>query len=51
MKLGEIIAKIREEKNMSQKELAIRTGMTEKHISTIVKCQKNILIMDYLKKW
>ena len=39
---GETLTEILEDRDMSQKELAIRTGMTEKHISTIVKGQKNI---------
>lgn len=41
---GETLAEILEDRDMSQKELAIRTGMTEKHISTIVKGQKNISV-------
>lgn len=41
---GETLTEILEDRNMSQKELAIRTGMTEKHISTIVKGQKNISV-------
>lgn len=41
---GETLTEILEDRDMSQKELAIRTGMTEKHISTIVKGQKNISV-------
>ena len=41
---GETLAEILEDREMSQKELAIRTGMTEKHISTVVKGQKNISV-------
>lgn len=41
---GETLREILEDREMSQKELAIRTGMTEKHISTVVKCQKNISV-------
>ena len=33
---GETLSEIIDDKDMSQKELAIRTGMTEKHISTII---------------
>jgi len=41
---GETLAEILEDREMSQKELAVRTGMTEKHISTVVKSQKNISV-------
>lgn len=41
---GETLAEILEDRDMSQKELAVRTGMTEKHISTVVKGQKNISV-------
>ncbi len=41
---GETLVEILEDRDMSQKELAIRTGMTEKHISTVVKGQKNISV-------
>ena len=41
---GETLAEILEDREMSQKELAVRTGMTEKHISTVVKRQKNISV-------
>ena len=41
---GETLIEILEDREMSQKELAIRTGMTEKHISTIVNGQKNISV-------
>lgn len=37
---GETLTEILENREMCQKELAIRTGMTEKHISTVVKGQK-----------
>ena len=39
---GETLAEAIEERGMSQRELAIRTGMTEKHISTVISGQKNI---------
>jgi len=39
---GETLLEILEDRNMSQKELAIRTGMTEKHISTVIHGQKSI---------
>lgn len=39
---GETLAEVLEDRAMSQKELAIRTGMTEKHISTVINGQKNI---------
>ena len=39
---GETLAEVIEDRGMSQRELATRTGMTEKHISTVVHGQKNI---------
>lgn len=33
---GETLQEVLEDRGMSQKELAIRTGMTEKHVSTII---------------
>ncbi len=39
---GETLAEIIEDRDMSQKELAIRTGVTEKHVSTVLSGQKNI---------
>ena len=39
---GETLAEVIEDREMSQRELAIRTGMTEKHISTVIRGQKNI---------
>lgn len=33
---GETLQEVLEDRGMSQKELAIRTGVTEKHVSTIV---------------
>lgn len=39
---GETLAEALEDRGMSQRELAIRTGMTEKHISTVVHGQKGI---------
>ena len=39
---GETLAEIIEDRGMTQRELAVRTGMTEKHISTVIHGQKNI---------
>lgn len=39
---GETILEIIQERGISQKELAIRSGFTEKHISTVINGQKNI---------
>lgn len=39
---GETIAEILEDRDMTQRELAVRTGVTEKHISTVINGQKNI---------
>ena len=41
---GETLAEVLEDREMSQKELAIRTGMTEKHVSTIVNGMKPISV-------
>ncbi len=46
---GETIAEFLEEKNMSQKELAIRCGVSEKHVRTVISGQKNISV-DFAKK-
>ncbi|MBP3261230.1 MAG: HigA family addiction module antidote protein [Pseudobutyrivibrio sp.] len=39
---GKYLNKMLEQEGMTQKELSIRTGMTEKHISTIINGKKNI---------
>ena len=39
---GETLVEVLKDKKMSQKELAIRTGMTEKYISTVISGQQNI---------
>lgn len=39
---GETLTEVLKDRKMSQKELAIRTGMTEKYISTIISGQENI---------
>lgn len=41
---GETLQEVLEDREMSQKELAIRTGVTEKHISTIVHGLKPISV-------
>lgn len=41
---GETLAEVLEDREMTQRELAVRTGMTEKHISTIVHGQKGISV-------
>lgn len=46
---GETLAEVLEDREMSQKELAIRTGVTEKHISTVIKGQKGISV-SFAKK-
>lgn len=40
---GETLAEIIEDKEMTQRELAVRTGMTEKHISTVIHGKKIFL--------
>ena len=39
---GETLAEVLEDREMTQKELSIRTGISEKHISTVINGQKNI---------
>lgn len=39
---GETLAEVIEDRDMTQRELAVRTGMTEKHISTVIHGKKNI---------
>lgn len=39
---GETLIEVLEDRDMTQRELAVRTGMTEKHISTVVHGQKGI---------
>lgn len=39
---GETLAEVIEDREMTQRELAVRTGMTEKHISTVIHGQKSI---------
>lgn len=41
---GETVKEILEERGMTQRELAIRADMTEKHISNVVNCQKPISV-------
>lgn len=46
---GETLQEILQNKGMSQKELAIRSGVTEKHVSTIINGTKSISVA-YAKK-
>lgn len=39
---GETLTEVLKDRKMSQKELAIKTGMTEKYISTVISGQQNI---------
>lgn len=39
---GKYLNELLEQERMTQKELSIRTGMTEKHVSTIINGKKNI---------
>lgn len=42
---GQILAAILTKEDMSQKELSVRTGSTEKHISTIINGKKIFLLL------
>ncbi len=46
---GETLKEILEEREMSQQELALRTGVTPKHISTVLNGEKNISV-SFAKK-
>ena len=46
---GETLREVLEERNMSQLELAIRTGVSPKHISTVLNEEKNISV-NFAKK-
>lgn len=46
---GETLKEVLEERNMSQLELAIRTGVSAKHISTVLNEEKNISV-SFAKK-
>ncbi|MDD4528232.1 MAG: HigA family addiction module antitoxin [Candidatus Margulisbacteria bacterium] len=46
---GETLKEILEDRNMSQRELAIRTGVKEAHISKLVNCLKSISV-SFAKK-
>lgn len=39
---GETLAELLEDRNMSQRELAVKTGNTEKHIGAVISGYKNI---------
>ncbi|MHB8128906.1 MAG: HigA family addiction module antitoxin [Mobilitalea sp.] len=41
---GETLEEVIDDKEMSQKELAVRTGVTEKHICTVIKGSKSISV-------
>ncbi len=46
---GETLKEILEDRGMSQRELAVRTDVTEPHVSSVVNCQKAISV-SYAKK-
>lgn len=46
---GETLREVLEERNMSQQELALRTGVSAKHISTVISEEKNISV-NFAKK-
>jgi len=46
---GETLKEILEDREMSQRELAVRTDVTETHISNVVNCQRDISI-SFAKK-
>jgi HTH-type transcriptional regulator/antitoxin HigA len=46
---GETLEEVLENRKMSQRELAMRTGMTDAHISNIVNCKKSISV-SFAKK-
>ena len=46
---GETLAEVLEDAEMTQRDLAVRTGVTEKHVSTVINGKKNISA-SYAKK-
>ena len=46
---GKILQNMLIDNGMNQKELALRTGVSEKHISTVISGNKNISL-DFSKK-
>lgn len=46
---GETLKEVLEDRNMSQQELALRTGVSPKHISTVLNGEKNISV-SFAKK-
>ncbi len=46
---GETLRELLEERHMSQRELAVRTGVTEKHVSNVINCLKPISV-SFAKK-
>lgn len=46
---GETLKEVLENKNMSQKELVLRTGVSAKHISSVLRGEKNISV-SFAKK-
>lgn len=46
---GETLKEVLEDRKMSQQELALRTGVTPKHISTVLSGEKNISV-SFAKK-
>ncbi len=41
---GETLKEVLRDRNIKQRELAMRTGVTEKHISNVVTCKKPISV-------
>ena len=46
---GETLKEVLEERNMTQLELSLRTGVSAKHISTVLSGEKNISV-SFAKK-
>lgn len=46
---GETLEEVLSDRNMSQKELAVRTGFTEKHVSTVINRMKPISVAFAMK--
>ncbi|MCC8121844.1 MAG: HigA family addiction module antidote protein [Oscillospiraceae bacterium] len=46
---GETLAEVIEDRKMTQRELAIRTGMTEKHISSVIHGESGISVAFAMK--
>lgn len=46
---GETLKEVLKERGIGQKELALKTGVTEQHVSSLINCQK-VISVTFAKK-